>query len=927
MRGRCEHVFLLRISSALCVAAALAVTGRGAEPSLPVGINPDMLSGGLYAALTAQAEFAGPGTRPAVARSGEFTGPEKGRALSVLDARVGPNVRLGDDPAPLLATQRGQAEPHLARSVTDPDLLLATFQDGRFAIDGGAIGGGYALSEDGGFTWRRALIPQLTVASGGAYLRATDPVAGIGLQGELYLNGLATFDNAFAHSAIVLSRSFDRGATWLPPVVVAQSFTTTLKLDKNWMAVNDYTGAANAGRIAVTWTTFAGNFNYLQSAVSDDRGATWSAPANLTPTNVSAQGTQPVFLPDGALIVPSITFTTPNTSVLNFRIDAKVSADGGRTWPDNATVVVNAIAGWDDPELREGVFLIGATVARTAGDVWVCYTAMAGGSPRIFAVKSSDRGATWAAPVVVSNNPAGVSVMNPAIVTTPDGRGVTVMWMDRRHSTAALPVVDHYAALSHDGGATWSPALRLSDRSSDIRNAAPTNRGYMFGDYLGLVGPLGPEQPAVALWCDTRTGDADPFATRFAPMASAGFEAWRIAQFNRAELADAARSGAAADPDGDGYANLIEYAHGTAPRTAEGGSGLLFSTGQFGVALGDRWAAGRGDVTRDFETSSDGVRWTPALANPAAIVAPPAQGLFDAPAGRPTFFRATYSLGATTLYSPDAPVAHGDARLVNLATRGAVKTGGAQLIAGVVTTGGSLPLLVRAIGPTLGAFGLASALADPQLALFRAGETTAVATNDDWSDGTAFARVGAFGLPVGSKDAALVFTAAPAAGGYSAVVSGAGGQSGVGLVEIYDLAAGPGALDRPRLINVATRGEVSPGTLLIAGFVIGGTQPRRVLIRAAGPAIAALNVAQALADPQLALFRGATLVAENDDWSRGRHAAAVAATGLGAGAFVFAADSLDAALLVTLAPGAYTAVVTGVGEGSGVALVEVYDVN
>jgi hypothetical protein len=448
----------------------------------------------------------------------------------------------------------------------------------------------------------------------------------------------------------------------------------------------------------------------------------------------------------------------------------------------------------------------------------------------------------------------------------------------------------------------------------------------MLGDYLGLVAPLGPGQPALAAWCDTRTGDADPFAVRFALAEAPGFEAWRVARFNRAELAEGNRSGPAADPDGDGYANLLEYAQGTDPRAAEGGSGLYFAPGSVGAALGDRRAAGRTDVAVDFENSAAGVTWTPALANPAALVTAPAQGLFDYPAGRARFFRTKYSLGPATLYSPDTPAAHSDARLVNLATRGAVKDGGSQLIAGFVASGG-LRLLVRAIGPTLTTFGVPGALADPQLALFPAGETTAVAANNDWTDASAFPLAGAFGLPAGSKDASLVFAVPAAGGGYTANVSGLGGLTGVGLVEVYDVTAGPAMLGSPRLINVATRGEVAAGAPLIAGFVLGGTQPRRVLLRAVGPALGALGVSQALADPVLALFRGTTPVAQNDDWALGRSPAAVAATAVRAGAFALAEGSLDAALLVTLAPGAYTAVVTGVGESGGVTLVEVYDVN
>ena len=916
----------MRSALVVVIAVALGPMGRAAAPADRSGIDPDMLSGGVFAARDVQPASGAPAARN-VARAGEFPDLGKGRAPVVLDARVGANVRLGDDPAALPAAQRGQAEPHLARSAVDPEVLLATFQEGRFTADGGAVGCGYALSRDGGFSWTRALIPRLTVATGGGFQRATDPVAGIGPQGDLYLNTLGSLDNAFSQSAVVVSRSVDGGASWFPPVTVALSLDSTVMLDKNWMAVNDLPGAPNPGRIAVTWTTFSGNFNFLESSVSDDRGESWSPRVNLTSFTSVNQASQPLFLPDGALIVPYITFLTPTTSVANFRIESKVSADGGRTWPAGSNLAVSSVVGWDDPELRDGVFLIGAAAARTTGEVFVCYTAVVGGSPRVLVIKSANRGVTWSAPVVVSDQPAGVSVMNPAVAVTPDGRGVTVVWMDRRHATAALPAVDHYAAVSLDGGATWGANLRLTDKSSDLRRATPTSRGYMLGDYLGLVAPLGPGQPALAAWCDTRTGDADPFAVRFALAEAPGFETWRLARFNRAELAEGNRSGLAADPDGDGYANLLEYAQGTDPRAAEGGSGLYFAPGSVGAALGDRRAAGRTDVAVNFENSADGVTWTPALANPAALVPAPAQGLFDYPAGRARFFRAKYLLGGATLYAPDTPVANSDARLVNLATRGAVKTGGAQLIAGFVTSGGGLRLLVRAIGPALTPFGVPGALADPQLALFPAGESAAVAANNDWTDATAFPLAGAFGLPAGSKDASLVFAVPPAGGGYTANVSGVGGLSGVGLVEVYDLTAGPATVGSPRLINVATRGEVSAGTPLIAGFVLGGTQPRRVLIRAAGPALGALGVAQALADPGLALYRGATLLAQNDDWALGRSPAAVAATAVRSGAFAFAEGSLDAALLVTLAPGAYTAVVTGVGEAGGVTLVEVYDVN
>ncbi len=94
----------------------------------------------------------------------------------------------GDDPSQLPPMMRAQAEPHIFRSPVDPEFLAAVFQEGRFAIDGGAVDCGYSVTHDGGLTWTRALIPNLTMITGGPYFRATDPVAGIDLNGTIFLN-------------------------------------------------------------------------------------------------------------------------------------------------------------------------------------------------------------------------------------------------------------------------------------------------------------------------------------------------------------------------------------------------------------------------------------------------------------------------------------------------------------------------------------------------------------------------------------------------------------------------------------------------------------------------------------------------------------------------------------------------------------------
>ncbi len=262
----------------------------------------------------------------------------------------------------------------------------------------------------------------------------------------------------------------------------------------------------------------------------------------------------------------------------------------------------------------------------------------------------------------------------------------------------------------------------------------------------------------------------------------------------------------------------------------------------------------------------------------------------------------------------------GTARLVNLATRAAVGGAAGTPIAGFAVGGtGAKRLLLRAVGPGLAAFGVSGALADPALSVV-AGSAT-VAANDNWvtADATTMTAAGAFALTAGSRDAALVTTLGP--GTYSTVI-GANGGAGTALLEVYDTDTGTPA---SRLVNASTRAFVGTGSeVLIPGFVVSGTGTVRLLIRAVGPTLASFGVAGALADPQLTLYSGATAVATNDNWATAANAEAVAAAATTAGAFALANGSRDAALLVDLPAGAYTANVSGAGGTTGTALFELY---
>ena len=263
-------------------------------------------------------------------------------------------------------------------------------------------------------------------------------------------------------------------------------------------------------------------------------------------------------------------------------------------------------------------------------------------------------------------------------------------------------------------------------------------------------------------------------------------------------------------------------------------------------------------------------------------------------------------------------------RLINLSSRAKVGTGESVLITGFVIGGTQLKkVLIRAVGPALGAFGLASTLPNPAIKIYQGANL--VAQNDDWSkeDAAEISRLGAFALTVGSKDAALLTTLSP--GAYTAQIADPSGTgTGVALAEIYDASVNPNA-DYQRLVNISSRGRVTPDDgLLIGGFIVTGNFPKTLLIRGIGPALTNFGIDGALADPALTIYQDGKAIATNEGWANNP---AITTAAIQTGAFALPSGSKDAAVLITLNPGAYTAQIKSAkNASSGVALIEIYEV-
>ena len=293
----------------------------------------------------------------------------------------------------------------------------------------------------------------------------------------------------------------------------------------------------------------------------------------------------------------------------------------------------------------------------------------------------------------------------------------------------------------------------------------------------------------------------------------------------------------------------------------------------------------------------------------------PIPGLTPSPTPTPSPSPTPFSPTPTPTATPSGPI-----KALNISTRLRIETGSNVLIGGFIVTGtAQKTVIVRGVGPSLNGAGITDALADPTLEL-RDSNGGLILANDDWQENPKQAAlITAAGLALSDpKESGIAATLQPGSS-YTAIVAGKNQTTGVGLAEIYD--TNPGA--DSQLANISTRGLVQTGNnVMIGGFILGGGGSTHIAIRGIGPSLAGLGLTGVLADPTLELHDGnGTLVVANDNWQDDPTSASqlqfhdLAPT-----------NANESGIYATLLPDLYTAILAGKNGGTGIALVEVYNI-
>ncbi len=405
-----------------------------------------------------------------------------------------------------------EVEPFVTVNPVNPDILVGAWQQDRWS-NGGARALVAATSLDGGHSWSRQVLPFSrcgggNVLNGADFQRASDPWVSYSPNGVLHAMSLSFSGGVFqagSSNAMMVSRSFDHGRSWSPPIALIRDGESAFN-DKNTLTADPL----DANYVYAVWDRLiaANDTGPAYFARTVDGGASWQPARPIYDPGTRSQtiGNQIAVLPSGVLLNVFNQIDRSPQGLQTSRVGLVRSTDRGATWSGPVFVADLLAVGTIDPEtgqpVRDGALIPNIAVAPN-GDVYVVWqdSRFSGGVVDAIALsRSSDGGLSWSAPVRV-NAAANVSAFTPTIHVNRDGV-LAVMYQDLRNNTSAATLpTDVWLARSGDSGVSWTE--QRIGTSFDL-TTAPFASGLFVGDYHGLVSKRG---VFVAFYSKANNGD------------------------------------------------------------------------------------------------------------------------------------------------------------------------------------------------------------------------------------------------------------------------------------------------------------------------------------------------------------------------------------------------------------------------------------
>jgi len=797
---------------------------------------------------------------------------------------------------------------------------------------------GFGFSLNGGTTWTFPGVLENNVFR-------SDPVLFADDTGRFYYNSLlqSFFDDIW--------RSLNGGQTWMNLNAPGNATGG----DKQWYLI-DNTSSTGHGFQYQAWSTAGNNFGGRQFSRSIDGGITWMNPIFIP--NSPQWGTLDVDS-NGILFIGGV-----NINVDQVWCIRSSNARNGAVTPtfDQSTPVnLGGIFLFSQPINPVGLvgqlFLaVDRSGTATNNNVYMLAsvrpTGATNGSDVMF-VRSTNGGASFSAPKRINDDPINQNKWHwfGTFSVAPNGR-LDSVWLDTRNAANNTDSQLFYS-FSLDGGVNWSPNVAVSNSFNPFLGYPQQNK---LGDYITMVSD---NTGADVTYAATFNSEQDVYYVRVAPgigptptpgvtpTPSPTATATATVPPTPSPTPTATATATATVPPtptptpSEAPRADIVVQNFDSPDPVQVGQDLTNTIivsnhgpqGPVSVNLSDSFphSAKFVSVTTTQGSCGGGAGGVGCFLDlpvgssvtVTVVIRPTDAGPLSNTASAPYFFDLSpfnnTSTTSTTVLPEvtPTPTPSPAAQAVNLSTRMRVQTGDNVGIGGFIITG-SAPkhVLLRAIGPSIA--GVSGVLADPVLELHRPGGLPTI-TNDNWREDPAQeAAIIATGIaPTNNLESAIDATLNP--GAYTAVVRGKNNTSGIALVEVYDLSQAVPA----KLGNISTRALVGTGNdIVIAGFVLGNNSGSdRVVVRGIGPSLSAVGITNTLANPTLELRdgNGALLVGNNDWQDDSTQAAELTAAGLAP------PSPLESGIAATLPPGAYTALLAGQSNGSGIGVVEVYD--